>query len=1521
MNGLTADEIFKSHVRIRSYLSAKNCALSDSERLDILKLGNQSESYPFEVQIKIAQLYVKFSQLLTPSNWHYADIPKKIELEWLKACFLNNENWNLDHQNPFHIQILADLLSESHIVSQTRINLFFESNYYVLQKYGLLFLKKGLEIGHYNFKWAKKCVQNLIRSENDSLVLGALDLIPDNPFIFDDFPEKEFWILSKKSEGLQIALIQQLTFHPDHELFQRILEGESWALEVKRAAIKNLKGASNPAIIKPLIELLNYKDTRLGPQIIETLVSLNRSGLALDKKQQNIVLEVYAKDDYYLTSNIAELTSLIDENRLYQFTQNKNVNLKRKLNLLVSLNNKPAHNALCKLYGKLKNSTEKLIILEAFLTLSSFDSEPIILAHFDDLPEQSMRVLYYLGKEKTTQFINKKLNLDNPSFEKMNVMDWEELAVMFLLENSPKPIDILTKIAHWNPPYFKNVSVAIRPQIDSTFFDKIAPKLALSSLPSDLNRLMNQFVVFQDKRALSILSKLVLHNNESVREYAIKTITKLLGELYDNKSIAPRSLLVQNKQDAVLNAQTALLIDLLQQERNNFENQTIILQNLANSADLNQVQQSVDVFLNLTNVHLEKIGLEIIGNTKLIELSPVLLPFLKLDCDIFRMRQAIIASEKIGGNLLTQSIIALVQHRNMNIKKAAVNYLISHWNYPAVSPLFNILKYTDNSGLRTAVKSALEGILGPHYLSNALNTLEYCKTKREKELLLMAIEPRNYALINEIGQVHPNRGFKIEIKSTNSLKKQPEQELNIAAILSCKNDLQELIATDSEKNKKQLSESFLSLLEDEFILLTDELRSTINTHPKLAPLLLDILRQKGSIIDSKKVYLAVSSNDSKIRNWAFSSWLQTENDFEKIQQIKLTENLASKVIHYFIATDANNVLSWALNESSSELVKQVFNTFETWEYGQLSQLNSEFLNENSIQAVKWVSYDPPIKTIALPYLFSISKTNHKTALIERLYNEDILSIQPSIQSFYENLELKAQHDFKFTHRDIRNLFPFLNSTFVNDVIEGHQFIHSRLMLDSHKQELKTIYTTYLSFTRNKLIENQQKLERLFNSLKECETIFGKTLEKLIETDLFWEEDFSFVRDSIRITPIDFKWRLLSQYIKNGRTEFIQLLHKHGPIQNELICLINDANPAEKLGILNWLVQLPEETLYFPQLFDAIKLFKQDIELSPVVLRLMYKMCAYDQKYVQSTFEYIKSTLSNSNIDLQREVLKSLATGSLKEILAIEGAREFVLANFEQNELHTLAITCIIQSVNWLNPMDKDFLLQHYKRQQQFDSEIISITTNSLEALSPEQQIPILIELSTIESFHSEVYGLIMRHFGTDYQLLELLNEADKSNIIEFSKTQVLTGSITDELELRAIIKSMGAYGIQDYDQLLETLLNEHKSSKIRSLALRELKKCIPKSAYLDICQSLLNHKDIGLLKQAISTLAHSKKAEITPALIPLLFHKNSRISKLAINGFTVLNELAIPYLKSEISKVRPDKRQKIEALLTRLEES
>lgn len=1519
-NGLTPNEIFNHHVRITSYLEAKNTVLSDTERLEILKIANRSASYPYEVQFKIAQLFVKYNTQLTLPNWQYETMAKKVELEWLKACFLHDSNWKIDPTNPFHILILTDLLSSSIIVPQTRITLFLESNIYLLQKHAILFIKRGLEKGHYNFKWAKSRIKSLFNSENDSLILGALEVINHFPFIFDDFPEKEFWIISKKSETIQIAFIDQLKHHPNHELMQRILEGESWSLEIKKVVINNLKHANNAAIIPTLFNLFKRSDERLGSTIVKTLISLNKRGFKLDKKQLNILLETYAKSNYYRGSEIAELIAEIDQEKLNLFTQNQNTSLKRKLNLLVSLNNKKGHEALCKLYPTLKKGSEKTLVLDAFLALSHFDSEDSILSHFDELPGQSMRFLYYLGNNKTADFLKEKLNINAPTFEKINVYDWEEQAVTFLLELSTKPADILNEIARWNPPYFNQITAALHPQVDGSFFEQVAPKLASNSSPSDLKRLMKKLISFEDKRGLSILSKLVLHDNEEVRNRAVKSIGKLLGNLYDNKKISPRTLLKYSIDEAVLKAKTFLLINLLKQEQHNFENQTIILQYLANAADKDLIEQNMEIFLAPNNVHLEKIGIEIIGNTKSNNLSKKLLPFLTLDSDIFRMRQAIIASKKIGSHALTESIVKLLQHRNMNIKKAVVDYLSLHWNYSAIQPLFNILKYNDNSGLRAAVKAALKNMLFDGYLSYALNVLEYCKINREKELMLNAIDSEDYKLINEIGRIHANRGFNIEMNEAQNSIKESGLKLNSEAITSCQNAMQELIANDSDKNKKRLRKSIQLLNKHEFVLITDELRLNIEHHPELAFSLLDILRQRGGIIDPKNLYIAASANDNDIRNWAFPAFLQTENNFDKVQQLKMNKNLAKLTTEYFISTNSKKVINWAINEHDDNLAQHIFNSFKHWEFQEVEQLNTALLSNNTRHVLSWLSHNPLIKSITLPTLFNLCKTQDKVSLIEKLSEEDILSIQHKIIAFYNNLDEREKLDFRLTFKDEKRLFPYFNSAFINDIIEGHLYISYTSLNQLQIEELTSTYLSYIAQSRNHILENQDKIASLFNLLKDNETIFTKTVDKLIETDLFWEDDLDFVSAAIRIKPISFRWQLLAKHIKNGKVELIQLFYKHSPIHKELLHVIYEVNLAGKLSILTWLDKLPEQTLYFPQLFEAMVAMRQDAEITPIVLRLMYKMCNYDQKFVPDTLEYLQTTLLNSDTLLQINILNDLLVNESEKILAIQSAKEFLLSKFEQTEQHTIAISCIIQSINWLNPIDVDFLLQHFKRQQEFDSAIISTTIDALETLTPEQQTPILIELSKIKAFKNETYFAIMLHFGADYQALELLEEADKRNIITYIKSQVLAQNIADEQALRAIIKSMGAYGVPNYDQLLETLLNEHKSSKIRSLALRGLKKTVAKSRYLEICQSLLTHKDIGLLKQAISTLAHSKKAEITPTLVPLLFHKNSRINKLALNGFTILNELALPFLKKEVSKARPDKRKTIEELITRLEQ-
>lgn len=105
------------------------------------------------------------------------------------------------------------------------------------------------------------------------------------------------------------------------------------------------------------------------------------------------------------------------------------------------------------------------------------------------------------------------------------------------------------------------------------------------------------------------------------------------------------------------------------------------------------------------------------------------------------MRQAILALAEIGDKSASHELVAALEHRNMNIKKAAAAALARAGSCEAVGRLLWWLGHHDNPGLRDSLISALRSILGASLPTTLLAAIATAKTSRRRGLLLDAIGP------------------------------------------------------------------------------------------------------------------------------------------------------------------------------------------------------------------------------------------------------------------------------------------------------------------------------------------------------------------------------------------------------------------------------------------------------------------------------------------------------------------------------------------------------------------------------------------------------------------------------------------------------------------------------------------------------------------------------------------------------------------------------------------------------------
>lgn len=904
--------------------------LDHETKLGLRKACLELASYPYELQIALAKLHNKYYLQLEAPNWSGMNLDKACELDWLKVSLLQSPEAFKNKLSPFILKAYEELLEDDVLVSNAMLQVLAESNQYFLQKFAVLFLKKSLLVSGNDFEQAREVINLLFKSEFDSIIIGAIEVLGDFPAIFRRFPERLFWMVSERDETIIISLLRILWNWGDQSLIQRLLEGESWGTPVKREAIKAIAFFPSEKYLAQLMGLLKSHPNALGIELTKTLKSLRMTGVLLSHKDIEGILSFYTEYGVLEPIDAAFLVQNVSERTLGGFySKNRNsIPIYRMVALLTELENAASAKMLVQMYEEADLNWEKSLLLNAFIKRGASEFEAAILTRFDENPVDSIEALAYLGGKATALHLRKKLGLNE---QKVNLYAWEEKAVKLIFQIEGFDTDLLAVLAHWNVPYLGSIASDVQPTVDGRL-NELFEKDTYPKSQEEVQNLQKVVVSIGDQQGITVLVKYLYHEVESVRGMASRNLDKLLSKLYDQKRLSPRALLMGSCTDAIRAGRSQFIVDELLQTEHDSNQQEFLLDYLLVNLDAAVLQKNFDALVERGNIHFEKRLIEAVGITEWPDLAPLLNKYFDKEQDIFRLRQAIISAEKLEAHWLSDKIEPFLMHRNMNIRKAAASFISKNGDIRSVPILIEILKTQDNPGLRHIVEAGLNRILNQRYQTYLLNELKGCKSERQILLLQEALEERFQLPSEKYFELSTMSEFKALFADGSKSEKKGKpvgKTVNWALLNEAISLLDGLVLHRSKSEKDALLEIIKNLRISEKSVIFDHIRRCLKKGKKHEPFLIDLILKNDGILNEDLSALAKATNSESLMEESHKSALLSKVDFSSTQT-KIYVNL----FRFYNDSHRSTLCAWADKQGVS-IWNMIRDEYDDWEFIEL----------------------------------------------------------------------------------------------------------------------------------------------------------------------------------------------------------------------------------------------------------------------------------------------------------------------------------------------------------------------------------------------------------------------------------------------------------------------------------------------------------------------------------------------------------------------------------------------------------
>lgn len=1511
--------------------------VSKSVRDVIFQWTLSLSEYTVETQHLLATVFESQRNWEQFPDWRATQMAPAIEVKWLRAQLLFDPAIGLTETDLFRLrQALLAMKPISRKGWEQLVDKTLNHPSQMIYTCVPHMLRVGISASCLSSGFLQDLVREALQKEDLPLVEKTCQLIEDQFSLFPNCPEKELRMLTRKGNGFEALGVKTLALWGPHPLLDEVLKGESWEESSKWEALRAKSKHPDPSSLSNLISFLERYPER-AIELSQLLVLHQQNGVFPRKQQLASLFTLFlgglSIPTPILVSLITHKTApVILEYPLPEETATRH----NWINFWGTYPHPLAEKRFTELLSRNDHPDYLDLILNIVVRRNFTSLEPLLLEKLDLAPYLYLNALKKLGGNKTITFLKRRLSFDDPLPVDLPEYEKEALKVLFLISQDQEEL----------LEYMTRRRVADR----GDFLPFILSKNSISGQKIILEELENANLELaatllkklEEIGDFDVLSKLVqftAHEEEEIAQRAGQVCISIVRRSHQAGNIFPRTLLDQSPQLAVKSILSQLVLDNIQQESRTEKLQRY-LQFLGTVAHGPTISQYAAQLFSHPDPHVVKFALASFSSTQYSSFSQYFQPFLQPEQDIYTLRQALIGAKASGDSSLEPWVLPFLDHRNMNIKKTAAEFLARHGTQRAVPHLLRWLGIHDNPGFRGILQGALKQILNHELefvLVNAIEQSDRPSTRTHLTNALLELCGDSLSVDKELDfpSLGTSQAF-IEWQKAKKKGASPDTEIQDLVLERRKQFqlLQEhlnegkLPVEEVVKHSLFNPETSPEVLQD---LIPGKLRKLLHSHPKDRGLIGELLAKWDACVTTKEARWVFSSASSlPARAWAvkhlFLEKDAPEATIDHIEKLKgnqpKTEVWARKIQYQTPEAAMQEAKdSWlglwrtksvweAENLSQVGLPEQLMDIFH-----QLSGPKEAGLSDRLKVILRWlIELNPPSLMDFFRSNWSSLALEIRMNLLSVFSKGQVQALEPEIVTLYTSLSAQKRETLILDLKKTPGLFELRRLAFKDFLKSGKSSFLNFWDQPSNSQ--------FLEWQVKMILDHPEATDFLIQTSTALRVFPDPFLSQFIsEIERRGQEEENPL-SPWRDFPIGRLWKLIEPFLKEEKWSLLKLLPAHRPVNSNLLALLRQASRNEQVILLEWLSGFPGP-LYCPGLEDQLMSFLQKWDSPQLLYALLLKMDLWEGDQSAKFLSRFLGHLENAPSSHQSFLAKQLRDQPDHPLLKQPSFRKLLIQQTGSRAFHPDLISLVIIGTNWSDEQEVHTILGLFSSlispHQETGLALLDIIIEQLDTLPTPQQLRLLEQIYQDSLCQPKVSLAFARLLLRESLLMEMLSPKVADQFRKQICQEIRIGNFSDEMELKAVLRRLSETPFPELIELLKYFLLESRQKKYKHPAFRLLRNVLSHEDFLELCLKVLTDSSPDLSRVASRSLIYAKHKAVLPYLIEFLSHRQKALRETAKEGLMRFGLPALSPLKKALSRARPDRKQALSSLIKEIE--